>query len=236
MRIEGGINEHTVGAGIQFEVARWFDSTKAQGTDPKVVALMPVVFRTLDALYVETRKLPIVGISGARWRKPKDKPDVFTLGLNLEASEYATLRSILALGGDLTLVLEKLKDLRQPPEVGCFIKPLHVHAEKFRDARHFFSHMDEALRDYSKHGVSGPATLDCGLHFTANATNNIYLIWENNTLYFSYYHEHCKVDIDNPEFNEIFNMARELYANIIENPKSQQFGEFRNPTQVYSLD
>ena len=73
------INEHTVGLGIHSQIARWFESRKAQGPGPKVVALMQLMFRTLYALYFETRKLPIVGISGVKWRKSKDKPDVSLL-------------------------------------------------------------------------------------------------------------------------------------------------------------
>lgn len=130
-----GINEHTVGLGIQFEIARWFESRKAEGLDPKLVALMPLMFRTLDALYLETRQLPIVGKSGARWRKPKDKLDVFTFGLILEPAEYRTLRSILALAGDLALVSDKLKSLRQPPDVGQFIKPLHERGRKIQSSK-----------------------------------------------------------------------------------------------------
>jgi hypothetical protein len=175
---ERGLNENTVGLGIQFEIKRWFESTKAEGPDPKLVALIPLMFRTLDALYLESRNLPIIGVSGASKNTPKEKPEVFTFGLILEPSEYRTLRSILALAGDLALVSGKLKSLRQPPDVGQFIKPLHVRAEKFREARHFFSHLEEALRDYSTHAAHVPHTLDCGVRFTDNATNNIYLIWK----------------------------------------------------------
>jgi hypothetical protein len=236
MGTEGGTNENTVvGPIVQFDIARWFDSRKEQGPHPKLVALMPLMFRTLDALYLETRKLPIVGVSGARWRKPKDKPDVFTLGLNLEASEYVTLRSILALAGDLALVSDQLKDLRQPPALGQFIKPLNEQAKRFHDARNFFSHMDEALRDYSKHAAPVPHRLDCGVEFTATATNNVYVIWENNTLYFSYDKRHCQVDIDKHEFNEIFNLARQSYAEIINSPISQQSKNLKKPDQVYPL-
>jgi hypothetical protein len=233
-----GINEHTVGPWIQIEMARWFESRKAsqQGPHPKLVALMPLMFRTLDALYLETRKLPIVGISGVKWKKPKDKPDVFTLGLNLEASEYVTLRSILALAGDLKLVLYRLKDLRQPSDVGQFIQPLHEHAKKFEDVRNFFTHMDDGLRNYSTFSNPVPYKLDCGVRFTYKATNNNCVIWENGTLYFSYYKKPCQVDIDKPEFNEIFNLARELYRTIIQNPISQKSREFRDPDQVYPLN
>jgi hypothetical protein len=62
----------------------WFMSKQAQGANlnPKVVPLISLMFGTLDALYVETRKLPLPFVtSGANNNKPKDKPDVFTLGL-----------------------------------------------------------------------------------------------------------------------------------------------------------
>lgn len=228
-------NEHTVGLGIQFEIKRWFETRKAEEPDTELVALMPLMFRTLDALYLETAKnLPIVGKSGANKNKTKDKPDVFTFGLILEPAEYRTLRSILALAGDLALVSEMLKSRKQPPDVGHFIKPLNERAEKFRDARNFFSHMEEALRDYSTHAAPVPFTLDCGVKFGRNAKNNIYMIWENGTLYFSYDHKHCKVDVDKPEFNEIFSLARQLYARIIDNPLSQKFREFKDPAHVYT--
>jgi hypothetical protein len=50
----------------------------------------------------------------------------------------------------------------------------------------------------------------------------------------SYKHQPCQVVINKPEFNEIFNLARWLYAKIIDNPKSQKFKEFRHPKRVYS--
>jgi hypothetical protein len=36
-----------------------------------------------------------------------------------------------------------------------------------------------------------------------------------------------------PEFDEIFNLARKLYAEIINNPTSQQSGNVMTPEQVY---
>lgn len=215
----------------------WLISKKEQGAnpDPEVVPLMTLMFGTLDALYLETTKnLPIVGVSGAGgWREPKDKPNVLTLNLNLQTSEYRTIRSILALAGDLVLVTKNLKTVKNEPELGQFIKPLNVQAKKFEDARDFFTHMDEPLRDYSTHAAPVPHKLDCGVQFTANATNNIYVIWENGSLYFSWDHRHCKVDIDKQDFREIFNLARQLYDTIISNPISQKAATFMTGAQVY---
>jgi hypothetical protein len=216
----------------------WHMEKQRQGANlnPKVVPLIALMFGTLDALYVETRKLPLPLVpSGANKNKPKDKPDVFTLGLFFEGQHYVTLRSILALMGDLIYVLKNLGGVKNEPELGKFIKPLQQEASKFEAARHFFTHMDDPLRNYAEHAIPVPHTLDCGVEFTANATNNIYLIWEskNNTLYFSYEHKPCEVVIDRAAFDEIFNQARQLYDAIINNPISRGTGSFPTGAQVY---
>jgi hypothetical protein len=211
-------------------------SKTAQGATPgpKVVPLMALMFGTLDALYHEIRNLPFNNvISGANKNKLKDKLDVFTLGLFLRDPDYVSLRSILALAGDLILVSKNLGSVKNEPELGRFIKPLHEQAKIFEDARHFFTHMDEPLRDYSIHAIPVPHTLDCGVKFMANATNNIYLIWHKSTLYFSYDKKPCQVVIDRPAFDEIFNQARQLYDAILNNPISKGAGSFMTGAQVY---
>ena len=98
--------------------------------------------------------------------------------------------------------------------------------------------MDEPLRDYSKHALPVPHTLDCGIQFTANAKNNIYVIWENdnNTLYFSYNKKPCQIVIGRPAFEEIFNLTRQLYDAIINNPISRQVGTFPTGAQFIRLN
>jgi hypothetical protein len=230
-------NEHGASLEVQIAISLWVQSRMAKkaNPNPKVVELMPLMFKTLDAMYLETRNLPFFARSGATGR-PKNNPDSFIFGLWLKDADYVTLRSILALAGDLIYVLEKLMTLPGLLELGQFMTPPYKQANQFRDARDFFTHMDEALRDHSKHGISGPATLECGVQFTANAKNNVYVIWDKNTLYFSFENKQRKVVIDKPEFDEIFNQARELYAEIINNPTSQQSGHVRKPDQVYPLN
>jgi hypothetical protein len=213
----------------------WFKSRKAKGANPKVVALILLLFKTLDALYLETRKLPLLAKRSGATKTPKDEPNAFTFGLWLKDPDYVILRSILALAGDLKYVLEKLMTLPNLLELGQFIRPLHDEAEKFGDARDFFTHMDEVLRDYSKHGICGPITLGCGVEFTANAQNNVYLIWDKNTIYFSFRNKAKEVVIDKPEFDNIFILARQLYAGIINNPVSQSNSNIIKPEEVYPL-
>ena len=51
--------------------------------------------------------------------------------------------------------------------------------------------------------TDGFFTLKCGMEFTANAKNNVYLIWDKNTLYFSFRNKPRKVVIDRHEFDRI---------------------------------
>jgi hypothetical protein len=90
------------------------------------------MFVTLDALYLEIRKLTFTPISGAKKNNPEDEPDVFTLALFLSDPDYVTLRSILSLADDLILVSDKLMTLSDILDPSQFIRPLHDEAEKFR--------------------------------------------------------------------------------------------------------
>jgi hypothetical protein len=215
----------------------WIKSRRHQGKDPnsKLTELMHLLFRTLDALHIETRKLPFYAQSGVTGR-PKDSPDAFIFALWLKDTDYIALRSILALCGDLIYVLEKLMTLPGLLELGQFMRPLHKRANQFRDARDFFTHMDEALRGHSKHGISGPLKLECGVEFRPKATNNVYVIWHYNALYFSFENKPRKIVLTRPEFDEIFIQARQLYAKIIDDPTTQQFSNPIHPDQVYPLN
>jgi hypothetical protein len=223
-----------VGLQVQIAISWWFSSRAARGANPRVVTLIPLLFKTIDALYLETRKLPLAAISGARIRR-EDRSDLFIFGLWLNDTDYVTLRSILGLAGDLREVLESLKRVPNQLELSQFITPLYKEAQKFGDARDFFTHMDEALRDHSKHGIHGPITLGCGIEFTSNVRNSVYLIWDKNRIYFSFERKAKEVVIDKPEFDNVFVLARQLYAEIINNPVSQLNSNTMKPDEVYPL-
>jgi hypothetical protein len=74
-----------------------------------------------------------------------------------------------------------------------------------------------------------------GIEFTANAKNNVYLIWDKNRLYFSFENKPKEVVIDKPEFDNIFILARQLYAEITNNPVSQLDSNIMHPDRVYPL-
>jgi hypothetical protein len=131
-------NERGASLEVQIAISLWVQSRMAKraNRNPKVVELMPLMFKTLDAMYLETRNLPFFARSGATGR-PKNNSDSFIFGLWLKDADYVTLRSILALAGDLIYVLEKLVTLPGLLELGRFMTPLYKQANQFRDARDF---------------------------------------------------------------------------------------------------
>jgi hypothetical protein len=192
------------------------------------------MYKTLDTLYIETKnKLPLKPTIKMN-KKPHDEPDRITFHLWLSDDDYTALRSILALAGDLIFTSKELKKFTG--QTGLHQHILNIYNEsdaKFRDARNFFTHMDEHIGNRKKHGISGPLNLGCGVTFTAKATNNAYLIWENNTLYFNRSKKDREAVIDRPAFTEIFNQARALYSEIQNNPTSRNHGNIIDPSQIY---
>jgi hypothetical protein len=200
-----------------------------------ITPLTMVMYKTLDTLYLETKnKLPLKTTQKVH-KKPKEDADRITFALWLTDESYTALRAILALVGDLIFTSQMLKSLTGLAGLQQHVENIFNESDnKFRDARNFFTHMDDHLGNRKKrHGVSGPRTIGCGVPFKANATNNAYLIWENNTLYFNRNHDFCEVVIDRPAFNGIFNYARDLYAEIQNNPISKSAGNIIPRNQIY---
>lgn len=61
------------------------------------------------------------------------------------------------------------------------------------------------------------------------------MIWHDNALYFSFENEQRKIVMNKPEFDEIFNHAKQSYAKIIDNPTTQSSNPI-HPDQVYPLN
>lgn len=125
---EEEMDEHTASLGVLAAIPWWIKSKRDSGADPvpnpKLTELMHLLFRTLDAMYLETRRLPFYARSGATGR-PKENPDSFIFALWLKNRDYIALRSILALSGDLIYVLEKLMTLPGLLELGPLLPPLY---------------------------------------------------------------------------------------------------------------
>jgi hypothetical protein len=81
-------------------ISAWWEERKSIGAHHFIIRIIPLLFQTLDALYIETRKLPLSSTSGLSLR-PINTAYTIRYGMFLKPVDYATLRSILSLSGDV---------------------------------------------------------------------------------------------------------------------------------------
>jgi len=160
----------------------WWEERKSKGAHDWVRKSIPLLFDTLDSLYIETRKLPLHSQSGVTSKTVTDSY-TFTLGIFLSSTDYATLRSILSLSGDVYGALTPLKDMsaNELQELEKPVKTLFNDSNQFREIRNFYTHLGEAITDMDRHGVSGPLTRNRESNMTP--PHNIVCREKNNTIH-----------------------------------------------------
>jgi hypothetical protein len=195
----------------------WWEERKSKGAHDWVRKSIPLLFQTLDSLYIETRKLPLYSQSGMMTKTVHDSY-TFTLGIFLSPTDYATLRSILSLSGDVYWTLFPLKDRTSDElqELEKPVKSLYDYAERFREIRNFYTHLGEAITNkMDRHGVSGPLSTKTGITYESTTQYCVHLLWEkNNTIYFTYKHKEYEIVIDKAVYDPIFRTAREIWTEI----------------------
>jgi hypothetical protein len=71
-------------------------------------------------------------------------------------------------------------------ELSPFINQMYDHANKFREVRNFFTHLDEVLTNMDKYGITGAVKTNCNITYTANAKSCVHLVWHKNVFHFVY--------------------------------------------------
>jgi hypothetical protein len=77
----------------------WWMERKGRGAHHFILRNVPFLFEVIEALYLETKKLPLHSQKGTS-DKEIDDDYVLTIGMFLSASDYGTLRTILSLTTD----------------------------------------------------------------------------------------------------------------------------------------
>ncbi|MGQ4875698.1 MAG: hypothetical protein ACP6IY_16665 [Promethearchaeia archaeon] len=140
----------------------------------------------------------------------------------LSPSNFFQIRGILALVGDLYLILIETKKLSWYLDNKILFKLIKKYLPKFkafRYARNFFAHFNERIGvNRIIHGVTGEFNLsDIGIKFGKNSIGNFYLIFNGNKIY---YHDKQKFEqISSPKtllisknsLEYIFSLGRDLY-------------------------
>jgi hypothetical protein len=224
--------------GVLVATNLWWKNRESLGAHHFILRNIPFLFEVIEALYLETRKLPLHSRSGVQSNQI-EKDYVLTIGMFLQSDEYATLRSILSLTGDiynLTTPLLKIKD-GSLLELEASIRKLFDCANIFRGVRNFFTHLDDVLTNMDKHGITGATSTDCGIQYTDKARGCVHLVWksDDNSIHFTYRGGVYKTTIEKSAFNSIFTAARELYSNLVTPEMYANQNDYLPPEKLFPL-
>lgn len=196
--------------------SEWVRTLKSES--PPVSALvghlLPFVLKTVDALYVTTMGLPeplhVGGILGMRIGVQS-----CVIRIPASAEVYARLRCALSLVGDVyngvkVLLAEDVetRELRGP------LDALFQEADRFRNVRNFFAHLDERLARPDKHGVSGPMPTNCGIEYAQGAAGCFHMVLQDDVLHFT--NRQCaeEIHVGKNAYRGVFDHARDVYRTI----------------------
>jgi hypothetical protein len=115
----------------------WCKENKEKGAHDWVRKTLPFLFDTLNALYFETRKLPL-SFNGTKIKKQVVTSYTFTNNLFLNPEDYRTLRLIAAFCGDIYDTLKPLQpylDQSRFLVLTPYIKDLYHASMGFREFR-----------------------------------------------------------------------------------------------------
>jgi hypothetical protein len=195
----------------------WWNQRSKKGAHHFILRVMPLLFQSLQSLYIETRKLPLHSLSGITPTKVGQQYS-FRYGIFLNPNEYATLRSVLSLMADIYSLLNPLASLKNEElmELAPHIRKLSVSADQFRKVRNFYTHINEILTTkMDEHGITGARNTNCGIEYTSNAKACVHLVWHNNMIYFTYKGEPHEIAIEKAVFDPIFCTAKQIYSELV---------------------
>jgi hypothetical protein len=212
----------------------WWEERKQNGAHHFILRTIPMLFQTLDALYIETRKLPLHSQSG-RTMTTVSEAYTITYGIFLKPVDYATLRSVLSLSGDVYEMLAPLNNLTEEEllELEVPVKSLCNYSERFKDIRNFYTHLGEALTNMVRHGITGPVVTESGITYSPTARYCIHLVWDNSMVYFTYKNKERTIIIDKPAYDPVFRTAKEIYQQITSHEINKNNRHYTRVEELY---
>ncbi len=200
----------------------WWRENKERGANYLVPKLLPLLFDTIDALYLVTRNLPLRAVPGATGPEIT-KDNTLTIGILLDAKDHVTLRSTLSLIGDIYNISRAFLKNKGLLELEKPIRDLYDAASKFRHARDFFTHIEQMITNMEGNGISGPQISKSGLIYTESAKSCVHLIWKNKVLYFTKDRREWRTPFNKEDFDSIFEKSKKIYE-VITNHKGPRRG------------
>jgi hypothetical protein len=218
----------------------WWSERKTKGAHHYIIRVIPPLFQAIDSLYLNYQNLPLLSVRGIPISMKKvDTSYTINLGIFLQNNGYSTLRNLLSLTGDIYNFTTPLKDLNSSEllELKTIITSLFKEADKFREIRNTYTHLDEVLTNMDRHGVDGYLLTDCNLEYSHGVKSCVHLMWDDksSTIYYTYFKKALKIVIDKKAFAEIFNLSRQLYKKLLENKVDSKAANIKDSSKLYPL-
>jgi hypothetical protein len=107
-------------------------------------------------------------------------------------------------------------------------------ANKFRDIRNFFAHLNDMLLKPSER-IAGACQTDCGIEYGDAAKECFHLVLVENSIHFSHRGKAKQVDVGKWAFNDIFESARLIYAEVTSHKLHSNIFHYPLSNQLYPL-
>lgn len=169
-------------------------------------------------------------------RNQKSRPRLsYYYWIFLPPQDYSTLRLILSLVGDIYNLLTPLTrvDQNELMELSPYVNSLFNEADKFRNVRNCFTHLDEIFTDMDKHGITGAAKTNCGIEYMPSAKGCVHLVWADNVIHFTYWGKAKEATIEKSSFDNIFKIATKMYSELISHKMYAGMQNYKPPDQKF---
>ena len=184
-----------------------------------LTSLLPMVFRTLYSLWIISKEKSTPWSPARPWdRVVESGANAISFDIRLSPKQYVLFRAMLSLVGDVYHLLEPLKE-RDLLELTDPIRQLHASADVFREARNFFTHLNERLTccdsaGIRKHGISGPDQSPFGATYTPQAKGHVYALLIGEEFHFTTGGKMLVVDLSMRSLDPLFRGGRDIYREV----------------------
>jgi len=218
--------------------------TEHEDVFARIRSLLGHFFSCANSLHTILAESPLPHVEGySGGIKSSGKYGVYIIN-QLSPRNFFYLRGILALVGDIALIIEKIKQLSHELDNNKLSSLLESHLpnmKKYRYARNYFAHFDERISgNMKKHGVTGELEVpELGIKFTEDAEACFYLGFIGDTLY---YHDKQRHEskpspktlcLNKRDISDIFDLVKDLY-NLLTSHTIH--AESYPPSNIYDLD
>ncbi len=192
----------------------WWFAERNSICSPRIRYLIPEIIKNVQSLYYGLGNFDNPLNPNISFSIHSDGKNCYYFNLPITPQKYFYLRGVIALLSDIYFLAEILINDNNLQELEKPLKNLYAETNKFREARNFFTHLNERLSNTTKHGITGELSTNCGINYGSSAIGCFHLILIGNILHFTNYGKAEEIDLSRESFEPIFEATKEIYKVI----------------------